>query len=86
MLKHRRIRTKGKVPFSKYFQQFKEGDVVAVTKELGFIFGYKHTLQGRTGRIISKKGEAYEVEVKDLNCPKTYFLRPIHLKKIQLAK
>lgn len=86
MAKQRRIRTRGKVPFSKYFQKFKAGDFVAVTRELIAPLGYSHRVQGRTGVVIKKQGNAYEVEVKDLNSPKRYFIHPIHLTKIQVAK
>lgn len=67
----------------KYFQKFQPGDTVAVVKELAFPFPYHNKLQGRTGKIIEKRGEAYYVEIKDLNKPKRYLLRPVHLKRIQ---
>jgi len=86
MLKYKAVRTKGKIPLSRYFQKFKEGDYVAVAKEHSVIFGYSNRLQGRTGIVIGKRGEAYEVKIKDLNKPKTYMIKPIHLKKVELVK
>ncbi len=86
MLTHKKPRAKGKFSFTRYFQEFKEGDSVAISKELTFPFGYKKTINGRTGKVIEKRGSAYYIEVKDLNKPKKYLLRPIHLKKIQNTK
>ncbi len=82
MIKHKRIKDKGKISFTKYFQVFKEGDSVAVAKELAFPFHYSNRLQGRTGKIISKRGSAYYVEIKDINKPKRYLIKPVHLKRI----
>ncbi len=78
-------KTKGKFSFTKFFQKFKPGDTVAVVRELSQEFPYKRTIQGRTGKVIEKRGSAYEVEIKDLNMLKTYILRPIHLKKIEVT-
>ena len=86
MLTHKSPRTKGKFSFTKYFQKFEDGDAVAVVQELSVPFGLPKRLQGRTGRVLKKRGSAYEVEIKDLNKPKKYCIRPIHLKKIMEAK
>ena len=83
MLKRKRIRTKGKFSFMKYFQKFKEGDSVAVVRELGVNLGYPKRIQGKTGKIIEKRGSAYYIEIKDLNKIKKYLIKPIHLKKIK---
>lgn len=86
MARHKKPREKGKFSFMKYFQKFSPGESVAVVRELSFKFGYPKRIQGRTGKIIAKRGSAYEIEMKDLNKPKRYLLKPIHLKKIQEAK
>ncbi len=83
MVSHKHPRSRGKFSFSKYFQAFAPGDVVAVTRELAVSFPYSHRLQGRTGKVIEKRGSAYYVEVKDLNKPKRYLLHPIHLQRIK---
>lgn len=67
----------------KYFQKFKAGDSVAVVRELGVPFGYSKRVQGRTGKVIEKRGNAYHVVIKDLNKEKKYLIKPIHLKKIE---
>lgn len=86
MLKYKNIHEKGKFSLARFFQKFKPGDSIAVVKNLGFPFGYSKRLQGRTGKVLEKRGSAYYVEVKDLNKPKRYVLRPIHLKKIEVMK
>ncbi|MDO8509190.1 MAG: 50S ribosomal protein L21e [Nanoarchaeota archaeon] len=86
MLKRKSPRTKGKISFSKYFQAFKEGDSVAIVRELGVPLAYSKRMQGRTGRVIAKQGQSYHVEIKDLNKKKYYFIKPIHLKKIEEIK
>jgi large subunit ribosomal protein L21e len=86
MLKYKKSRQKGKFSFMRFFQKFKEGDTVAVVRELSQKFGYSKRLQGKTGKVIEKRGSAYYVEIKDLNKPKRYLIRPIHLKKIVEVK
>ncbi|MBU0760080.1 MAG: 50S ribosomal protein L21e [Nanoarchaeota archaeon] len=83
MLKRKKPRQKGKFSFTRYFQKFQPGDSVAVVKELSFEFAYSNRLQGKTGKIIDKRGSAYQIEMKDLNKTKRYLIRPIHLKKIE---
>jgi large subunit ribosomal protein L21e len=83
MLKHKQQRQKGKISFTKFFQKFKEGDSVAVVRELSVALGYSKRVQGRTGKVIGARGSAYEVEISDLGKPKRYLIKPIHLKKIE---
>lgn len=82
MLKRKNIRTRGKLPLSRFFQRFKEGDSVALVKELSLESSFSNRMQGRTGRVIAKRGSAYVVEVKDLGMKKQFIVKPIHLKRI----
>lgn len=82
MSKYKPIRTKGKISFTRFFQKFSPGDSVAVVKELSIPFGFSKRVQGRTGRVIEKRGSAYYVEIRDLGKLKRYAIKPIHLKKI----
>ncbi|OIO43217.1 hypothetical protein AUJ64_02660 [Candidatus Pacearchaeota archaeon CG1_02_39_14] len=86
MLKHKRIRERGKVSFMKFFQKFNEGDFVAVARELNQGAGFPKRIQGRTGRVIAKRGMAYVVEINDFAKPKQYIIKPVHLKKIEVTK
>ena len=84
MLSHKNPKQKGKFSFTRYFQKLKAGDSVAVSKELSIPFHYSHRLQGRTGKVIERRGSVYYVEINDLNKPKRYLIKPVHLKKIQV--
>lgn len=82
MAAHKHPRQRGKISLTKYFQVFKEGDTIAVVRERGIPFQYSVRLQGRTGKVLAKRGSAYYVEVNDLNKPKRYLLKPVHLRRI----
>lgn len=66
----------------KFFQVFKPGDSVAIVREHSQTFSYPLRLQGRTGKVLEKRGQAYYVEISDFNKAKKYLIRPIHLKRI----
>ncbi len=86
MLYHKNPRQKGKFSFSRFFQKFNAGDNVAVSKELSVPFPYLNRLQGRTGKVIEKRGSSYYVEIADLGKPKRYLIKPIHLRKIEVKQ
>lgn len=86
MLKRKNIKERGKISFTKFFQPFKAGDSVAVVRDLTVPFGYSNRIQGRTGKVIEKRGDAYYIKVKEMNKEKYYNLHPIHLKKIEDIK
>lgn len=76
-------RNKGKIPLSKYFQEFIEGDKVGLkinaNVQKGRFFPRFH---GLTGTITGKKkGICYEVNIRDGGKQKVLFIHPIHLKK-----
>lgn len=83
MPKHKTPRQKGKFSFTSFFQKFQPGDSVAVVVELAQPFAYSKRLQGKTGKIVEKRGSSYYVEIKDFNKSKKYLIKPIHLKKIK---
>jgi large subunit ribosomal protein L21e len=82
----KKIRTKGKLQLSRYFQELKEGDIVSVIKEPAVSSNFPLRLQGRTGEIESKRGKAYIVKINDQNKPKKFLIEPIHLKKLKPLK
>lgn len=86
MVKSKKIREKGKISFSRYFQKFDEGDTAAVVKELSIPSSFPERLQGRTGKIQSKRGKAYFIKIKDQNKEKKFLIEPIHLRKIIHSK
>ncbi len=80
----KKIRTKGKLQFRRYFQELEKGDSVAIVKELAVQSSFPARLQGRTGLVESKRGKAYIIKIKDQAKEKKFLIEPIHLKKIKI--
>ena len=83
MTGRKQIRTRGKIPLSRYFQNLKKGDSVAVIKEPSVNSSFPQRLQGRTGIIIEKRGRAYVVKIMEYSKEKKFIIEPIHLKRIK---
>ena len=83
MIKRKKQREHGKIQLSRYFQDFTEGERVAVVRELAMNPKFPKQLQGRSGVIESKRGNSYIVRIKDLNKEKTYIIHPVHLRKLK---
>ena len=83
MIKRKKQREHGKIKLSRYFQDFKKGDRVAVIRELALQPKFPKTLQGRSGVVETKKGKSYIVKIKDLNKEKTYIIHPVHLRRLR---
>jgi len=83
MVNRKKVRTRGKLQLSRYFQDLKEGQAVAVVREPAIQSSFPKRLQGRTGFILGKRGGAYIVKMKDSNKEKQFIIKPIHLKKIK---
>jgi large subunit ribosomal protein L21e len=77
------IRTRGKLQFSRYFQELKKGDYVAIAREPSVTSNFPKRLQGITGIVEGKRGRVYMIKIKDQNKPKELLVEPIHLKKIK---
>ena len=86
MVKKKKVRTRGKLKLSRYFQNLVKGDSVAVVKEPAVQSAFPKRLQGRTGSIEEKRGKAYFVTIKDHNKKKRFLIEPIHLRKIKQIK
>lgn len=82
MVKGKKIREKGKIRLSNYFQKFKEGDRVALVREQSIASNTPLRMQGRTGIVGGRRGDSYIVKIKDQKKEKTFIVEPIHLKKI----
>ena len=83
MSKRKNIRTRGKLQLSRYFQELKQGERVAIVKEPAVPSSFPKRLQGRTGLVEAKRGGAYIIQIKDQNKEKKFIIKPIHLKKIE---
>lgn len=75
---------KGKIPLSKYFQEFKEGDKVVLRANLAICKGmYFPTFHGRVGEVKGKRGFCYQVMIKDGQKEKTFNVHPVHLTRLE---
>jgi ribosomal protein L21E len=86
MVRRKKIRTRGKLSLSRYFQRLNIGDSVSVVREKAQKGSFPQRLQGRTGVIQGKRGRVQIVKIKDQNKEKVYLIHPIHLKKIKTKK
>ncbi|MEM4271465.1 MAG: 50S ribosomal protein L21e [Candidatus Pacearchaeota archaeon] len=82
MIKQKLVRTRGKLKFSEYFKKLKDGDKVSIVADLGERITFPLKLQGKTGKVVGKRGSSYIVKVKEFNREKKVIIHPVHLKKI----
>ena len=79
----KRARDRGKVPITKYLQNFEIGEKAAMVIEpTAYKGGPHHKFHGLTGTITGKQGNAYKLKVKDGNMEKIILAKPEHLKKV----
>jgi len=83
MVRRKKVRTRGKLQLSRYFQDLKEGIKVSVVRERGIAASFPKRIQGRTGVVEGKRGRSYMIKLKDQNKEKRFLIEPIHLKKIK---
>jgi large subunit ribosomal protein L21e len=83
MVRRKKIRTRGKLQLSRYFQELGKGDSVAVVRERSVSSNFPDRIQGRTGSVEGKRGKAYMVKIKDQNKEKRFLIEPIHLKRVK---
>jgi len=73
---------KGKIKIRDFFQEFKKGDKVYLKAEPAYQKAmYFPRFHGKAGLIDKKKGNCYEVKIKDNNKEKVLIIHPIHLKR-----
>ncbi|NJD51937.1 MAG: 50S ribosomal protein L21e [Candidatus Methanoperedens sp.] len=74
------VREKGLSPISRAIQEFQEGDIVNIDLDPSIQNGMPHPkFQGRTGRVMTQRGRAYIVEVRDGGLMKEVIILPEHL-------
>lgn len=77
------IREKGKIPLSRYFQTFEDGETVGLKTNGNIQKGrFFRRFHGLTGIVSGMRGECYKVTIKDFNKKKELFVHPIHLVKM----
>jgi len=74
------IREKGLSPISRAIKEFEIGQMVHIDLDPSVHKGMPHPkFQGRTGKVIGKRGRAYIIEVRDGDAKKVVFALPQHL-------
>ena len=74
------VREKGKIKIRKWLQEFKVGDYVHIKIDPSVHIGMPHhKFHGRTGIVMGKRGDCYEVKVTDRNKEKIIIVHPVHL-------
>ena len=82
MIKRKNVKSRGKIRLSQYFQSFTDGDRVAIVRDQTFSPAFPCRIQGKSGVIAGKKGDAYVIKLMDGNQEKAYIIKPIHLKRL----
>lgn len=73
-------REQGKIPLSKYFQDFKDGDFVSLVIQANVQKGrFYRRFYGMSGIVTGKKGSCYEVTIQDGHKEKKLYVHPVHL-------
>jgi large subunit ribosomal protein L21e len=83
MIAKKSIKSHGKLKLSQYFQEFKNGEKVAIIREHSLLPKFPIRIQGRTGVVSGMKGSAYLIKFMDGGLEKTFIIQPAHLKKIK---
>lgn len=81
MLKHKRIREKGKIKMSALFREFKEGDAAVLIYDPS-TRPFSKRFHGKICTIMKKQGNAYVVSFFEGNREKKLVLKTIYLKKL----
>jgi large subunit ribosomal protein L21e len=82
MVGRKKIKTRGKLQLSRYFQELNTGERVAIAREPAVQSSFPERMQGRTGVVEGKRGRIYMVKIKDQNKEKRYLIAPVHLKRM----
>ncbi|HLD38192.1 MAG TPA: 50S ribosomal protein L21e [Candidatus Nanoarchaeia archaeon] len=85
MPNRKKIRERGKINFSRAFQEFNEGDSVSVNIEKAKSPTFPKRIQGRCGVVKEKRGRSFIISLSDSGKLKKFIIDPVHLKKISLV-
>jgi len=73
---------KGKISLTRYFKEYKTGEKVILKAEPAVQKGmYFPRFHGKVGIVKGKKGNCYEVLIKDGKLEKNIIVHPVHLKQ-----
>jgi len=76
-------RSKGKISLTKFFMPYKVGDSAVLQAEPAMQDNlYHQRFHGKTGVVVGKRGDCYEVKIQDGGKQKMVIVHPVHLKKV----
>lgn len=77
------VRERGKIKIREILKELKEGDTVAIVIDPSFHYGMPNPrFYGLIGKVLRKRGECYEVLIRDKEKEKIIIAHPAHLKLI----
>ena len=76
-------RTRGKISLTKFFMPYKVGDRACLSAEPAMQKNlYHQRFHGKSGFIVGKCGDCYELEIQDGGKTKMVIVHPVHMKKL----
>ena len=76
-------REKGKISLTRFFMPYKIGDRAVLSAEPAIQWNlYHQRFHGKAGIVIGKRGDCYEITIKDGGKEKMVIVHPVHLKKV----
>jgi ribosomal protein L21E len=79
----RNLKSKGRQPISYQLKELELGKMVRINVNPRFATGMPHLrFNFKTAKVVGKQGNAYKIEVKDINKTKVLFIANVHLNEI----
>ncbi|MCX6767610.1 MAG: 50S ribosomal protein L21e [Candidatus Micrarchaeota archaeon] len=75
----RRLYSRGRITVAKLLKQFPEGSCVRIRINPCFRGGAPLRFNNRAGKVIGKRGNAFEVRIMDGGKEKTFYVKNVHL-------
>lgn len=77
------ISNKGKLPVTRFLQEFEMGEKVLLKAEPSYQGGmFFLRFHGKIGEIVGKQGDCYLVAIKDGKKAKKCLSHPVHLQRV----
>ncbi len=77
------ISDKGKLPVTKFLQEFEMGEKVLLKAEPSYQGGmFFLRFHGKIGEVVGKQGECYLIQIKDGKKAKKCLVHPVHLRRV----